>query len=102
MSEKVTLDWVRTYHDVHVELPNELDFLGVGLLCETRVIGIAVDLLGLFDRRSLDVIGVWFLFIDGETMRVIDQVVGVSDLSRIHRKEWYRLFSIRLEDARDE
>jgi len=92
MSAKVALDQVRTCHDVHVELPNKLDFLGVGLLCKTRVIGIAVDLLGLFDRRSLDVIGIWFLFIDGETMRVIDQVVGVSDLSRIHRKGWYRLF----------
>ena len=102
MSAKVTLGVEKTCHDVHVELPNKLDFLGVGLLCETRVISIAVDLLRLFDRRSLDVIGVWFLFIDGETMGVIDQVVGVSDLSRIHRKEWYRLFSIRLEDARDE
>ena len=90
-----------TYHDVHVELPDELDFLGVGLLCETRVIGIAVDLLLLLDGGGLEVIGVWFLLIDGETMRVIDQVVGVSDLSRIHRKEWYRLFSARLEDARD-
>jgi hypothetical protein len=74
-----------TYHDVHVELPDELDFLGVGLLCETRVVGIAVDLLLLLDGGSLEVIGVGFLLIDGETMRVIDQVVGVSDLSRIHR-----------------
>jgi hypothetical protein len=74
-----------TYHDVHVELPNKLDFLGVGLLCETRVVGIAVDLLLLLDGGSLEVIGVGFLLIDGKTMRVIDQVVGVSDLSRIHR-----------------
>jgi hypothetical protein len=53
-------------------------------LCETRVIGIAVDLLLLLDRGSLEVIGVWLLLIDGETMRIIDLVVGVSDLSGIH------------------
>ena len=102
MSAKTHQEKGWTYHDVHVELPDELDFLGVSLLCETRVVGIAVDLLLLLNGGSLEMIGVWFLLIDGETMRVIDQVVGVSDLSRIHRKEWYRLFSVRLEDARDE
>jgi hypothetical protein len=73
-------DWTLkvTHHNVEIELPDELDFLWVGLLSETRVIGILVDLLLFLDGSRLDVIGVGLLLVDSKTMRVIDEVIGVS------------------------
>lgn len=73
-----------TDHDVEVELPDELDLLGIGLLGETRVIGIGVDCLFVRNGSGLEVIGIGLLLVNGQTMRVIDQVVGVSNLSWVH------------------